>query len=78
MFSEEEYYKNLYFWGKFARDPHVRYSGGELVRLKEDLDTISYFELCKIVKNWLGFNTMQLIYFHIPDSRTLQDNLRVV
>ncbi|PPR97201.1 hypothetical protein GOBAR_AA23471 [Gossypium barbadense] len=77
-FAEEEYYKNLYLGGKFACDPHVRYSGGKLVRLKEDPETISYFEFYKIVKNWLGFNTMQLIYFYVPDSRTLQDNLRVV
>ncbi|MBA0683718.1 hypothetical protein Goari_025351, partial [Gossypium aridum] len=39
---------------------------------------ISYFELCKIVKKGLGFNTVQLIYFHVLGSGTLQDNLRVV
>ncbi|MBA0756586.1 hypothetical protein Gogos_020256, partial [Gossypium gossypioides] len=64
--------------GKFIRDPHVRYLGGEMVRLKEDPNAISYFELCKIVKDGLGFNIVQLIYFHILGSRTLQDNLRVV
>ncbi|TYH57746.1 hypothetical protein ES332_D08G111400v1 [Gossypium tomentosum] len=42
-----------------------------VVRLKEGPDTISYFELCKIVKHKLGFNTVQLIYFHVPGSRTL-------
>ncbi|KAG4133495.1 hypothetical protein ERO13_D08G098433v2 [Gossypium hirsutum] len=54
------------------------YLGGAVVRLKEGPDTISYFELCKIVKHKLGFNTVQLIYFHVPGSRTLQDNLRVM
>ncbi|TYG70804.1 hypothetical protein ES288_D05G344000v1 [Gossypium darwinii] len=47
------------------------YLGGEMVRLKEDLDTISYFELCKIVKDGLGVNIVQLIYFHVLGSRTL-------
>ncbi|MBA0571618.1 hypothetical protein Golob_002001 [Gossypium lobatum] len=42
-----------------------------MVRLKEDPYTISYFKLCKIVKNWLEFNIVQLIYFHLPCSRTL-------
>ncbi|MBA0755775.1 hypothetical protein Gogos_021745, partial [Gossypium gossypioides] len=48
-----------------------------MVRLKEYPDTMSYFELCKIIKYGLGFNTVQLIYFHVLGSRTLQDNLRV-
>ncbi|MBA0679768.1 hypothetical protein Goari_011518 [Gossypium aridum] len=78
MSVEEEYYINLYVGGKFVRDPYVRYLSGAMVRLKEGPDTISYFELCKIVKDELGFNTVQLIYFHVPRSRTLQDNLRVV
>nr|KJB44145.1 hypothetical protein B456_007G236900 [Gossypium raimondii] len=42
-----------------------------MVRLKEYPDTMSYFELCKIVKDGLGFNTVQLIYFHVLGSRTL-------
>ncbi|MBA0566744.1 hypothetical protein Golob_011533 [Gossypium lobatum] len=68
---EEEYCINLHVGVKFVRDPHVRYLGGEMVRLKEDLDTISYFELCKIVKDGLGVNIVQLIYFHVLGSRTL-------
>ncbi|MBA0784449.1 hypothetical protein Gotri_024985, partial [Gossypium trilobum] len=48
-----------------------------MVWLKEDPDTVSYFELCKIVKDGLGFNILQLIYFHVLGSRTLQENLRV-
>ncbi|KAK5835649.1 hypothetical protein PVK06_011343 [Gossypium arboreum] len=50
MSIEEEYYINLHVGGKFVRDPHVRYLGGEMVKLTGDLDTISYFELWKIVK----------------------------
>ncbi|MBA0755521.1 hypothetical protein Gogos_021938 [Gossypium gossypioides] len=49
-----------------------------MVRLKKDPNMISHFELCKIVKDGLGFNTVQLIYFYVPNSRTFQDNLRVV
>ncbi|MBA0749552.1 hypothetical protein Gogos_003466 [Gossypium gossypioides] len=71
MSVEEEYYINLHVGGKFVCDPHVRYLGGEMVRLKEDLNTILYFELCKTVKDKLGFNIVQLIYFHVPGSRTL-------
>ncbi|KAG8496857.1 hypothetical protein CXB51_008022 [Gossypium anomalum] len=78
MSVEEEYYINLHVGGKFIRDPHLRYLGGEMVRLKEDPDTISYFELCKIVKDGLGFNTVQLFYFLVPGCRTLQDGFRVV
>ncbi|MBA0717730.1 hypothetical protein Golax_005517 [Gossypium laxum] len=71
MHIEEEYYINLYVVGKFVRDLHVRCSGGEMVRFKEDPDTISYFELCKIVKKRLGFNTVQLIYFHVPSKHEI-------
>ncbi|MBA0834247.1 hypothetical protein Goarm_006617 [Gossypium armourianum] len=78
MHIEEEYYINLYVVGKFVRDLHVRCSGGEMVSFKKDPDTISYFELCKIVKKRLGFNTVQLIYFDVPSSRTLQDSLKAV
>ncbi|MBA0554160.1 hypothetical protein Golob_013284, partial [Gossypium lobatum] len=60
------------------RCPHVRYFGGEIVWLKEDPDTISYIDLCRIVKDGSGFNILQLIYFHVLGSRTLQENLRVV
>ncbi|MBA0803352.1 hypothetical protein Gohar_013574 [Gossypium harknessii] len=78
MSVDEEYYINLHVGSKFVHDPHVKYLGGKMVRHKEYLDTMSYFELCKIVKDGLGFNTVQLIYFHVLGSRTLQDNLRVV
>ncbi|MBA0645736.1 hypothetical protein Goklo_013796 [Gossypium klotzschianum] len=59
MSVEEEYYINLHVGGKFLRDPYVRYLGGAVVRLKKGPDTILYFELCKIVKDELGFNTVK-------------------
>ncbi|MBA0789443.1 hypothetical protein Gotri_027007 [Gossypium trilobum] len=34
MSVEEEYYINLHVEGKFVRDPHVRYLGGEAMMLK--------------------------------------------
>ncbi|XP_040959996.1 uncharacterized protein [Gossypium hirsutum] len=35
MSVEEEYYINLHVGGKFVHDPHVKYLGGKMVRLKE-------------------------------------------
>ncbi|MFQ6620513.1 hypothetical protein Gotur_001120, partial [Gossypium turneri] len=48
--SNEEYYIILHVGGHFVKDPYVRYVGWAVIRLKEVPDTISYFELCKIVK----------------------------
>ncbi|MBA0576490.1 hypothetical protein Golob_024322 [Gossypium lobatum] len=78
MSSDDEYYIILHVGGHFVKDPYVRYVGGEVVRLKEDSNTISYFELCKIVKIGLGFNTVMLIYFHEPNTVGLQNNLNVI
>ncbi|KAE8698612.1 hypothetical protein F3Y22_tig00110597pilonHSYRG00502 [Hibiscus syriacus] len=78
MDEEKEYYMNLHVVGKFVRDPYLRYVGGELIRLKEDPNTISYFEVRKIIQNALHFNGIQIIYFHEPFSGHLQDNLRVL
>ncbi|TYH25197.1 hypothetical protein ES288_A03G150200v1 [Gossypium darwinii] len=78
MSLDDEYYIILHVGGHFVKDPYVRYVGGEVIRLKEDLDRISYFELCKIVKIGLGFNTIMLIYFHEPSTVRLQNNLRVI
>ncbi|KAH1081730.1 hypothetical protein J1N35_021491 [Gossypium stocksii] len=78
MSGDDEYYFILHVGGQFVKDPYVRYVGGEVIRLKEDPDTISYFELCKIVKTGLGFNTVMLIYFHEPGTVGLQNNLRVI
>ncbi|MBA0626834.1 hypothetical protein Godav_004426 [Gossypium davidsonii] len=46
MFSEEEYYKNLYFWGKFARDPHVRTLQDNLRVVWNDSTTIDMLNYC--------------------------------
>ncbi|MBA0843130.1 hypothetical protein Goarm_000344 [Gossypium armourianum] len=78
MFWDEEYYLILHVGGHFVKDPYGRYVGGEVIRLKEDLDTISYFELCNIVKIELGFHTVMLVYFHEPGTVGLQNNLRVI
>ncbi|MBA0548915.1 hypothetical protein Golob_019978 [Gossypium lobatum] len=78
MSSDEDYYIILYVGGHFVKDPYVRYVGGEVIRLKEDPGTISYFQLCKIVKIGLGFNTVKLIYFHEPGIVGLQNKLRVI
>ncbi|MBA0561244.1 hypothetical protein Golob_018089, partial [Gossypium lobatum] len=78
MSSDEEYYIILHVGGHFVKDQYVRYAGEEVIRLKEDLDTISYFELCKLVKIGLGFNTVMLIYFHELGTIRLQNNLRVI
>ncbi|TYG99713.1 hypothetical protein ES288_A10G217500v1 [Gossypium darwinii] len=68
MSIDDEYYIILHVDGHFVKDSYVRYVGGEVIRLKEDPNTISYFELCKIVKMGLGFNTVMLIYFHEPGT----------
>ncbi|MBA0676812.1 hypothetical protein Goari_018268, partial [Gossypium aridum] len=76
--SDEKYYIILQVGGHFVKDPYVRNVGGEVIRLKENSNTISYFELCKIVKIGLGFNTIMLIYFHEPSIVRLQNNLKVI
>ncbi|KAK8713055.1 hypothetical protein V6N13_148282 [Hibiscus sabdariffa] len=78
MDGSDEYYIYLHVDGKFVRDPFVMYEGGEVVKLKEDPDTISYFEVRNIVENVLNFNSIKIIYFHEPFSCHLQDNLRVL
>ncbi|TYH90856.1 hypothetical protein ES332_A13G077500v1 [Gossypium tomentosum] len=75
---DKEYYLILHMGGHFVKDPYIGYVGGEVIRLKEDLDTIYYFELCKIVKIRLGFHTTMLVYFHEPGTVGLQNNLKVI
>ncbi|MBA0840830.1 hypothetical protein Goarm_003374 [Gossypium armourianum] len=78
MSSDEEYYIILHVGRHFVKDPYARFVDGEVIRLKDDLDTISYFELCKIVEIGLGFNTVMLTYFHELGTVGLQNNLRVI
>ncbi|KAK9003674.1 hypothetical protein V6N11_084308 [Hibiscus sabdariffa] len=78
MGGVKEYWMHLHVGGKFVRDPYVRYVGGTLVSIREDPDTISYWEVKKIIQNHLCFNSIKIIYFHEPYSGRLQDNLRVL
>ncbi|KAK8600374.1 hypothetical protein V6N12_050229 [Hibiscus sabdariffa] len=78
MGGVKEYLMHLHVGGKFVRDPYVRYVGGTLVSIREDPDTISYWEVKKIIQNHLCFNSIEIIYFHEPYSGRLQDNLRVL
>ncbi|KAK8698201.1 hypothetical protein V6N13_114327 [Hibiscus sabdariffa] len=78
MYRSDGYYMYCHVGGKFVRDPFVRYEGDEVVKLKEDPDTISYFEVRKIVENLLNFSSSQILYFHEPFSCCLQDNLRLL
>ncbi|KAK8669521.1 hypothetical protein V6N13_106949 [Hibiscus sabdariffa] len=78
MGGVKEYWMHLHVGGKFVRDPYVRYVGGTLVSIREDPDTISYWEVKKIIQNHLCFNSIEIIYFHEPYSGRLQDNLRVL
>ncbi|KAK8625534.1 hypothetical protein V6N13_090402 [Hibiscus sabdariffa] len=78
MGGVKEYWMHLHVGEKFVRDPYVRYVGGTLVSIREDPDTISYWEVKKIIQNHLCFNSIEIIYFHEPYSGRLQDNLRVL
>ena len=64
--------------GKLIRDLHLKYDGGGLVRIPEDLNTISYFELCNIVQKGLGYHTLLNVHYYIPGSRSFDDGLRLI
>ena len=53
--DEPNYYINMHVGGKLVRDPHLRYDSRTLIRILEDPDTMSYFELCNIVKKREAF-----------------------
>ncbi|MBA0606984.1 hypothetical protein Godav_019356 [Gossypium davidsonii] len=83
MSLEEEYYINLHVGGKFVYDPVLRYLSGKMVRLKEDPNTISYFELCKIVKDgstidminyWIKHKEIDLYVEHEINTVVFVDN----
>ncbi|MBA0628982.1 hypothetical protein Godav_023608 [Gossypium davidsonii] len=83
MSIEEEYYINLHVGGKFVHDPHFRYLGGEMVRLKEDPNMILYFELCKTVKDdntidminyWVKHKEINLYVVHEIDTVVFDDD----
>ena len=60
------------------RDPHLKYVGGTSVRIPEDPDTISYYELCNILQNGLAYYTLLSVHYYIPDSRSFDDRLRLI
>ncbi|KAH1091340.1 hypothetical protein J1N35_018597 [Gossypium stocksii] len=49
MFVDEEYYINLYVGVKFGRDPHVRYFGGEMLRIKREINLYVGHEINTII-----------------------------
>ncbi|MBA0754241.1 hypothetical protein Gogos_022097, partial [Gossypium gossypioides] len=51
MSLDEEYYIILHVGGRFVKDPYVRYVGGEVIRLKEDPDTVKFKEIDLYVKH---------------------------
>ncbi|PPS04245.1 hypothetical protein GOBAR_AA16414 [Gossypium barbadense] len=76
---EEEYYINLHVGGKFIRDPHVRYLGGEMVRLKEDPDVISTLQdnlrvvwndsnITDMINYWVKLKEIDLYLEHEIDT----------
>ena len=76
--DEPNYYINMHVGRKLVHDPHLRYDGGTRIRILEDPDTMSYFELCNIVKNGLTFYTSLSVHYYIPGSRSFDDGLRLI
>lgn len=69
--EEIEYAINLHVGGSFARDPDLRYYGGYTVRIQEDPDRISYFELEEIVKD-KGFKSIKTMHYFVQDLSHLR------
>ena len=76
--DEPNYYINMHVGEKLVRDPHLKYDGGTLIRILEDFDTMSYFELCNIVKKCLAFHTLLSVHYYIPSNRSFDDRLRLI
>ncbi|XVF54917.1 hypothetical protein PTKIN_Ptkin05aG0219100 [Pterospermum kingtungense] len=72
--ADSMYFINMYVGEKFVRDPELRYDGGTVVRFLKDPDTMSYFELEKIVQNGLpevdcaGLNLGAKGQYKIPED----------
>jgi hypothetical protein len=73
----DEYYMELYHGGRFVNEPSFRYEGGALVTVRKDSDTISYFELKRIVKDELNKN-MDCVYFYNPKTGSFQNGIRLI
>ena len=76
--DEPNYYINMHVGEKLVCDPHLRYDGGTMVRIFEDPDTISYFELCNIVQKNFAYHTLLSVHYYILDSRSFDDWLRLI
>ena len=76
--DEPNYYINMHVEEKLVRDPHLKYVGGTRIRILEDPDTISYYELYNIVQNGLAYHTLLSVHYYIPDSRSFDDLLRLI
>ncbi|XVF61328.1 hypothetical protein PTKIN_Ptkin08bG0121700 [Pterospermum kingtungense] len=76
--DEGEFFINMHVGGHLVRDPDLRYNEGTMLRFPEDPETISFFELEKIVKNGLVYNSVDRIYFYRPGSRSFNEGLRLV
>ena len=59
-------------------NPHLRYDGGTMVRIFEDPDTISYFELCNIVQKNFAYHTLLSVHYYIPDNMSFDNGLRLI
>ncbi|XVF85707.1 hypothetical protein PTKIN_Ptkin17bG0138400 [Pterospermum kingtungense] len=76
--DEGEFFINMHVRGHLVRDPDLRYNRGTMLRFPEDPETMSFFELEKIVKNGLVYNSVDKIYFYRPGSRSFDEGLRLV
>ncbi|XVF62802.1 hypothetical protein PTKIN_Ptkin09bG0037500 [Pterospermum kingtungense] len=50
----------------------------DVVRFLEDPDTMSYFELEKIVQKGLVYNSVDRIYFYTPESKSFDEGVRLI
>ncbi|XVE60564.1 hypothetical protein DITRI_Ditri05aG0138800 [Diplodiscus trichospermus] len=72
------YHINLHVGGRFVTDPNLRYQGGSIHFIEEDLDRICYYDLCDIVKKGLEFNNVARIYYYDPNSSSFNESLRLI
>lgn len=71
------YFTNMHVEGKLVRDPRLRYDGGLVLRLAEDPDRMSYFDLLQIIqKDQLKYYSVDRVYYYIPRSKSFEEGLR--
>ncbi|KAE8692265.1 hypothetical protein F3Y22_tig00110847pilonHSYRG00134 [Hibiscus syriacus] len=78
---------NVHLGGKFVQDPYVRYEGGELIRLRDDSYTISYFEsegafddtsTIVILKYWVKYEFIDIYVEHEVDTPDIVDDILLI